>query len=73
MCTTGYVILLHEERHQKTTTVPCCFVKINMYNANVHVHTDMYLRGVSIYNVHVHVYTCTYIVLQWDDCVCVAT
>ena len=57
MCTTGYVILLHEERHQKTTTGPCCLVKINniMYNANVHVHMDMYLRGVSIYNVHVHV------------------
>ena len=29
-CTTGYVILLHEERHQKTTTVPCCLVKISM-------------------------------------------
>ena len=41
--------------------MPCCLVKINMYNANVHVHMDMYLRGVSIYNVHVHVYTCIYL------------
>ena len=58
MCTTVYVILLHEERHHKTT------VAYNiMYNAHVHVHMDMYIKGCKhIQCTCIHVYTCTYIV-----------
>ena len=41
MCTTVYVILLHEERHHKTTTVPCClyyYVRCTCTCTCGHVH-----------------------------------
>ena len=46
MCTTVYVILLHEERHHKTTTVPGCILPIY-----IHVPRYMYIAGYIILHV----------------------
>ena len=49
-CTTVYLILLHEERHQKTSYHSAMLlIKYNniMYNANVYTCTYMYCSGMT--------------------------
>ena len=57
--------------------LPQCPVAYNiMYNAHVHIHLDMYIKGCKhIQCTCIHVYTCTYLysVLQSDDCLVVST